>query len=142
MGGRSGSSANRLSPPQIRASGFPVISFQWAAGTDPLEAHTVEIIASDAAEQATSRSAVSRRLVALSTKLLRTSVSWPLGKLGLRTVCIDGKVSKENCASFVIILAQGRAGGGRFPWRFPPLSVTSLRSICSRLCSRAAREPT
>ncbi len=60
-------------------------------------------------ERATSRSAVSRRFVALSTQQLRAFVSRPLGELDLRVVCIDGKVFKEHC----IVIALGIDTAGR-----------------------------
>ena len=64
----------------------PLVSFQWAAVTDPLDEHTLAAVAAgvstrryagtldpvpvDVTERATSSSAVSRRFVALSTKRL------------------------------------------------------------------------
>ena len=103
----------------------PLASFQWAAATDALEAHTLEAIAAgvstrryartldpvpaEVSERATSRSAVSRRFVALSTQQLRAFVSRPLGELDLRVVCIDGKVFKEHC----IVIALGIDTAGR-----------------------------
>ena len=63
----------------------------------------------EVAERATSRSAVSRRFVALSTQQLRAFVSRPLGELDLRVVCIDGKVFKEHC----IVIALGIDTAGR-----------------------------
>ena len=57
----------------------------------------------DVSERATSRRAVSRGFVALSTQRLRAFVSRPLGELHLRVVCIDGKVFKEHC----IVIALG-----------------------------------
>ncbi len=103
----------------------PLASFQWAAATDALEAHTLEAIAAgvsarryartldpvpaEVSERATSRSAVSRRFVALSTQQLRAFVSRPLGELDLRVVCIDGKVFKEHC----ILIALGIDTAGR-----------------------------
>ena len=106
----------------------PLASFQWAAATaTPLEAHTLEAIAAgvstrqyprtldpvpaDVTERSTSRSAVSRRFVALSTERLRAFVSRPLGELDLRVVCIDGKVFKEHC----IVVALGIDTQGRKP---------------------------
>ena len=74
----------------------PLASFQWAASTDALAAHTLEAIAAgvstrqdagtldpvlvEVSERATSRSAVSRRFVALSTAQLPGGSSaggWP-----------------------------------------------------------------
>ena len=103
----------------------PLASFQWAAATDALESHTLEAIAAgvttrqyartldpvpaEVSERSTSRSAVSRRFVALSTQQLRAFVSRPLGELDLRVVCIDGKVFKEHC----IVIALGIDTAGR-----------------------------
>ena len=103
----------------------PLASFQWAAATDALESHTLEAIAAgvstrqyartldpvpaEVSERSTSRSAVSRRIVALSTERLRAFVSRPLGELDLRVVCIDGKVFKEHC----IVIALGIDTEGR-----------------------------
>ena len=103
----------------------PLASFQWAAATDALESHTREAITAgvttrqyartldpvpaEVSERATSRSAVSRRFVALSTQQLRAFVSRPLGELDLRVVCIDGKVFKEHC----IVIALGIDTQGR-----------------------------
>ena len=86
----------------------PLVSFQWAAVTDPLDEHTLAAVAAgvstrryagtldpvpvDVTERATSSSAVSRRFVALSTKRLEAFLGRPLGELDLRVVCIDGKV--------------------------------------------------
>lgn len=123
LGGR------QVSVPRLRvrnADGeVPLASFQWAAATDALEAHTREAIAagvstrryartldpvpSDVDERATSRSAVSRRFVALSTARLRAFLSRPLGELDLRVVCIDGKVFRDHC----IVIALGVDTDGR-----------------------------
>ena len=76
----------------------PLVSFQWAAVTDPLDEHTLAAVAAgvstrryadtldpvpaDVTERATSSSAVSRRFVALSTKAPR-GVSRPVaGRTG------------------------------------------------------------
>ena len=103
----------------------PLASFQWAAATDPLAAHTLEAIAagvstrqyartldpapSEVTQRSTSRSAVSRRFVALSTERLEAFVSRPLGELDLRVVCIDGKMFREHC----IVIALGIDTEGR-----------------------------
>ena len=81
----------------------PLVSFQWAAATDPLNEHTLAAVAAgvstrryagtldpvpvDGRERATSSSAVSRRFVALSTKRLEAFLGRPLGELDLRVVC-------------------------------------------------------
>ena len=75
-------------------------SFQWAAATEPMDAHTMEAVAagvstrkyrrtlerlpSGAAEHATSSSAVSRRFVALSTRRMHEFLSRGLDELDIR----------------------------------------------------------
>ena len=102
----------------------PLVSFQWAAATDPLDEHTLAAVAAgvstrryadtldpvpaDVTERATSSSAVSRRFVALSTKRLEAFLGRPLGELDLRVVCIDGKVFRDHC--MVIALGIDTAG--------------------------------
>ena len=102
----------------------PLVSFQWAAATDPLNEHTLAAVAAgvstrryagtldpvpvDVTERATSSSAVSRRFVALSTKRLEAFLGRPLGELDLRVVCIDGKVFRDHC--MVIALGIDTAG--------------------------------
>jgi putative transposase len=87
-------------------------SYQWAAARDPLDHHTVEAIACGVStrhyprtldplppaerEVAVSRSAVSRRFVALSAAVVATYLSRPLGELDLRVIVIDGKVFHEH----------------------------------------------
>ena len=60
-------------------------------------------------ERATSRNALSRRFVALSTQRLRAFLSRPLGELDLRVVGIDGKGFRERC----IVIALGVGTDGR-----------------------------
>ena len=99
----------------------PVASFQWAAATDPLDEHTLAAVAAGVStrryagtldpvpaavtERATSSSAVSRRLVALSTKRLEVFLGRPLGELHLRVVCIDGKVFRGHCMAIALGIA-------------------------------------
>ena len=84
----------------------PLVSFEWAAATDPLDEHTMAAVAAgvstrryastldsvpaDVTERGTSSSAVSRRFVALSTQRLGAFLERPLGELDLRVVCTDG----------------------------------------------------
>ena len=102
----------------------PLVSFQWAAATDPMDEHTLAAVAAgvstrryagtldpvpaDVTERATSSSAVSRRFVALSTGRLQAFLGRPLGELDLRVVCIDGKVFRDHC--MVIALGIDTAG--------------------------------
>ena len=62
----------------------------------------------EVSERAMSRSAVSRRFVALSTVQTGLFVSRPLGEPVLRSVCMDGKVFKEHC----IVIALGSTQRG------------------------------
>ena len=107
----------------------PLVSFQWAAATDPMDEHTLAAVAAgvstrryagtldpvpaDVTERATSSSAVSRRFVALSTGRLQAFLGRPLGELDLRVVCIDGKVFRDHC--MVIALGCARRTGGGWP---------------------------
>ncbi len=108
------------------ASGeVPLASFTWAASQDPLNTHTLEAIAAGVStrrydrtldplppqmhQAATSKSAVSRRFVALSQKRLEGFLSRPLDEMDIRIVMIDGKVFKKHC----IVVALGIAGDGK-----------------------------
>ena len=108
------------------ASGeVPLASFTWAASQDPLDTHTLEAIAAGVStrrydrtldplpaqmgQAATSKSAVSRRFVALSQKRLEGFLSRPLDEMDIRIVMIDGKVFKKHC----IVVALGIAGDGK-----------------------------
>ncbi len=122
LGGR------EISLPRLRARGVngeaPLASFQWAADHDPLDAYTATVIAAGAStrryastldplpdwvkETGVSKSAVSRRFVALSTRQLGEFVKRPLGEVDIRVVFIDGKVFKEHC----ILVALGVDSGG------------------------------
>ena len=103
----------------------PLPSFRWAAATDPLDERTLAAVAAgvstrryagtldplpdEVTERGTSRSAVSRRFVALSAKRLGSFLSRPLGELDLRVVCIDGKVFRDHCMVVALgIDTQGR----------------------------------
>jgi len=99
-------------------------SFEAAAKADALDRHTLEAIASGVtmrrygrsleplaaseAERATSRSAVSRRFVALTQKRLAELFARPLDDLDLRVVMIDGIAFREHC----VLLALGVAADG------------------------------
>ena len=94
-------------------------SFLFAAGRDPLDARTLEAIALGVSnrdyrraldavperldERSVSKSAVSRRFVALSTQRLGEWMSQPLGGLDLRVVQIDGLHFHEH----VVLIALG-----------------------------------
>jgi transposase-like protein len=94
-------------------------SFEAAAHEDPLDRHTLEAIAAGVTmrrygrsleplpmgerERATSRSAVSRRFVALSEERLARVFSQPLAELDLRVVMVDGIAFQDHC----VLLALG-----------------------------------
>lgn len=94
-------------------------SFAFAASRDPLDRQTLAAIArgvscrgyagvlealpEDEPERSVSRSAVSRRFVALSAEKLRELLSGPLGDLDLRAVMIDAILIEEHA----ILVALG-----------------------------------
>lgn len=93
-------------------------SFAFAANRDPLDRHTMEAIACGVStrkygrslerlsegqeERSTSKSAVSRRFVALSQKQMRAWLSTPLDALDLRVLMIDGIVFLEHTVLIVL----------------------------------------
>lgn len=93
-------------------------SFAFAANRDPLDRHTMEAIAcgvsarkygrslervsEEVDERSTSKSAVSRRFVALSQKQMTAWLSAPLGTLDLRVLMIDGIVFHEHTVLIVL----------------------------------------
>ncbi len=99
-------------------------SFLWAADRDPLDAHTLEAVAAGVStrryartldllppempERSTSRSAVSRRFVALTAQQLQAFLGRPLDDLQLRVVMIDGKAFRNHC----LLIALGIATDG------------------------------
>ncbi len=99
-------------------------SFEAAAKADPLDRHTLEAIASGVtmrrygrsleplpageADRSTSRSAVSRRFVALTQKRVAETFSSPLDEWDLRVVMIDGIAFRDHC----VLLALGIATDG------------------------------
>jgi transposase-like protein len=123
LGGR------RIQLPRLRArstSGqeLPLPSFGFASARDPLDAYTLEQIAigvatrkyrrtldplpAGVAERATSKSAVSRRFVALTSHRLTTWLAAPLDGLDIRVLFIDGIHFREHVILIVLGLdAQG-----------------------------------
>jgi putative transposase len=103
----------------VDAGELELPSFSWAAGTDPLDAATMAAIAAGAsmrryvstleplpppeAPRSVSRSATSRRFVALSQEQLLQWLSRPLDKLDLPVVMVDGIHFHER----VILVALG-----------------------------------
>lgn len=93
-------------------------SFAFAANRDPLDRHTMEAIACGVStrkygrslepladghdERSTSKSAVSRRFVALSQKQMTTWLSAPLSALDLRALVIDGIVFHDHTVLIVL----------------------------------------
>ena len=99
-------------------------SFGFAASRDPLDRRTLEAIAvgvstrkyhrsldplpSEESERSVGRSSVSRRFVALSSRLLGEWMSRPLDRLDIRVVMIDGIFLRDHC----ILIALGVACDG------------------------------
>jgi len=140
-------------------------SFEAASRQDPLDRHTLEAIASgvtmrryarsleplpvDEPDRSTSRSAVSRRFVALTQKRLAETFSRPLDDLDLRVVMVDGIAFRDHC----VLLALGIA------WKLSmwahverdiakkatmatPRTRSALGIACPRADTRAGRYPT
>ena len=94
-------------------------SFQWAASSDAMDAHTLAAVAAGVStrdspkrldpmpetmgERGTSRSALSRRFVALSRKQMGEFLSRPLAELDIAAVFIDAKYFHEHC----VLIALG-----------------------------------
>ena len=93
-------------------------SFAFATDRDPLDRRTMEAIAcgvstrkygrsleqlrEDQEERSTSKSAVSRRFVALSRKQMTAWLSMPLNDLDLRVLVIDGVVFHDHTVLIVL----------------------------------------
>ena len=100
-------------------------SYGAAANEDPLDRHTLETLAAGVStrryertldplatprkERATSKSAVSRRFVALTEKQLCEWLAQPLDELDLVLLMIDGIVFKDHC----ILVALGVDADGK-----------------------------
>ncbi len=104
-----------LSRPRVRTvegSEQSLPWFEWASDRDPLDARTLEEVAvgvsmrnyaraldplpAEGAERAVSKSAVSRRFVALTKAQLGEWLSRPLGQWNLRVVMVDGIHFKDR----------------------------------------------
>ena len=99
-------------------------SYAWAAARDPLEGQTWDAVVSGVStrnyarsleslpqgveERATSKSAVSRRFVALSQKRLRECLGRSLEEIEFRVVMIDGIVFRDHA----VLVALGIDSGG------------------------------
>jgi putative transposase len=118
LGGR------RIVLPRLRARSvtgeeLALPSFTYASAQDPLDAHTLEAIAvgvstrqyartldplpAELPERAVSKSAVSRRFVALTSAQLTSWLAAPLDGLDIRIILIDGLHFRDH----VILLAVG-----------------------------------
>ncbi len=109
----------RLRARSVTGAELPLPSFAYASARDTLDAHTLEAIAvgvttrkylrtleplrPDVPERAVSKSAVSRRFVALTSARLTTWLATPLDDLDIRIVLIDGVHFRDH----VILLALG-----------------------------------
>ena len=109
----------RLRARSVTGAELPLPSFAYASAHDPLDARTLEAIALGVTtrkypraldplppavrERAVSKSAVSRRFVALTTARLTTWLATPLDGLDIRVVLIDGLHFRDH----VILLAVG-----------------------------------
>ena len=109
----------RLRARRVTGEELALPSFTYASAQDPLDAHTLEAIAvgvstrqyartldplpAPVPERAVSKSAVSRRFVALTTAQLTTWLATPLDGLDIRIVLIDGLHFRDH----VILLAVG-----------------------------------
>ena len=126
MGGRR-VGVQRLRVRDLRHGELELPSFQWACDTDPLNAATLAAIAAGVSTRryagvqpevpqelhidapATSKSAVSRRFVTLSTEQLREELTASIAELDLPVVMIDG----IHVADSVILVALGIDAQGR-----------------------------
>jgi transposase-like protein len=100
-------------------------SFEAAADRDPLDHHTLEAVAAGVStrryartldrlsptetERSTSKSAVSRRFVALTEQKLSEWLSQPLDELDLKIVMVDGIHFRDHC----ILVALGVDSDGK-----------------------------
>ena len=136
----------------VDAGELELPSFTWAAGADPLDAATMAAIAAGASirrygttleplppperARSVSRSATSRRFVALSQEQLRQWLSRSLDKLDLSVVMIDGIHFHER----VILVALGiDAQGNKHVLGLREGSTEStrvVRSLLSELIER------
>jgi transposase-like protein len=118
LGGR------RIAMPRLRARStdgqeLPLPSFRYASAHDPLEQiaigvatrkyrRTLDPLPNGVAERATSKSAVSRRFVALTSTKLTTWLAAPLDGLDIRVFFIDGIHFRDHVILIVLGLdAQG-----------------------------------
>jgi len=144
LGGR------RILVPRLRArsvDGAELVlpSFAYAAGRDPLDAHTLNALAVGVAtrayqrtldplptgrtEHAVAKSSVSRRFVALTRARLTTWLAQPLDALDVRVILIDGL----HCRGHVILLALGIARDGQKHVLARREGTTENATVCKAL---------
>ena len=118
----------RLTRPRVRSQAgheLEVPSFAFAAHRDPLDAQTVTAVAcgistrkyarsldslpDEVSERSTSKSAVSRRYVALTTTQLTAWLTTPLGDRHFPIVLIDGIILGDH----TVLIALGIDGAGK-----------------------------
>jgi transposase-like protein len=114
----------RLRARSVEGTELRLPSFQFATSRDPLDARTLEAISIGVStrkyarsldalpegelERSVSRSSVSRRFVAMSSRLLTAWLSEPLDQLDLRVVIIDGLFFRDHC----VLIALGVTSDG------------------------------
>jgi putative transposase len=146
LGGR------RILVPRLRArsvDGAELVlpSFAYAAGRDPLDAHTLETLAigvstrayqrtldplpTGRTEYAVAKSSVSRRFVALTRARLTAWLAQPLDALDVRVVLIDGLHFRDH----VILLALGIAADGHKHVLALREGTTENATVCKALLS-------
>ena len=134
-------------------------SFQWAATTDPMDAHTLEANAAGVStrrygqtldplpeameEHGISRSAVSRRFMALSRKRMHEFLSRPLADLDIAVVFVDAKFFREHCVLIALPwIRKGPStyrGFGKAPRRTRPWPAPCSPTWSSGGCPPSAR---
>ena len=150
---RGGSSASRVTLggrqvelPRLRVRDghgeVGLASLRWAASTEAMDAHTMSAVAAgvsmrhyprtldplpqDLSEHATSRSAVSRRFVALSRQKMEEFLSRALGELDIAVVFIDAKGiiknARQSAGNPVVFSSrtQEKNHDSPGPWKEPP----------------------
>jgi transposase-like protein len=150
LGGR------RIVLPRLRARSvagdeLTLPSFAYASARDPLDAHTLEAIAvgvttrkyartldplpATTTERAVSKSAVSRRFVALTSARMTTWLHTPLDDLDIRIVLIDGLYFRDH----VMLLALGIDTHGAKHVLALRAGTTENATVCKELLADVRR---
>jgi len=150
LGGR------RIVLPRLRARSLTgeeltLPSFAYASAHDPLDAHTLEAIAVGVStrkyartldplppavpDRATSKSAVSRRFVALTAARMTTWLHTPLDALDIRVILIDGLHFRDH----VILLALGVDSHGMKHVLALRTGTTENATVCKELLADIRR---